>query len=386
MIPFIDLGAQQARIRDRINRGIATVLDHGAYIMGPEVKAIETRLAKAAGTRHCISCSSGTDALILALLAHGLSPGQGVIVPSFTFAASAEVMPVLGAVPVFAEVDAATFNLDPSRLDDTLRAGHEADIEIVGIIGVGLFGQPADYNAIQAFASEHGMWVIDDAAQSFGAALNNVPVGRLAETTCTSFFPAKPLGCYGDGGAVFTDDDKKAEIMRSCRIHGMGRTRYENVRIGMTARLDTIQAAVLDAKLDIFEDELVSRQAAAERYAACLSGIVETPLLADGATSTWAQYTVKLPSGTDREAVVTALLEQGVPSAIYYPVPMHEQPPYQHYPASASGLQVTADLCKRVLALPMHPYLEDETQQRIAAALESALATAGAASPEIASA
>ena len=230
------------------------------------------------------------------------------------------------------------------------------------------------------------MWVIDDAAQSFGAALNNVPVGRLAETTCTSFFPAKPLGCYGDGGAVFTDDDEKAEIMRSCRIHGMGRTRYEHVRIGMTARLDTIQAAVLDAKLDIFEDELVSRQAAADRYAACLSGVVETPVLADGATSSWAQYTVKLPSRTDREAVVVALREQGVPSAIYYPVPMHEQPPYRHYPAPAGGLQVTADLCERVLALPMHPYLEDETQQRIAAALESALATAGTASPEIASA
>ena len=198
MIPFIDLGAQQARIRDRIDKGIASVLDHGAYIMGPEVTAIETRLAEAAGTRHCISCSSGTDALILALLAHGLRPGQGVIVPSFTFAASAEVMPVLGAVPVFAEVDAATFNLDPARLEDALEAGRAANIDIVGIIGVGLFGQPADYRAIQAFASRHGMWVIDDAAQSFGAALDNVPVGRLAETTCTSFFPAKPLGCYGD--------------------------------------------------------------------------------------------------------------------------------------------------------------------------------------------
>ena len=258
MIPFIDLGAQQARIRDRIDRGIAAVLDHGAYHHGARGHGHRDASRGGAGTTPCISCSSGTDALILALLRARASPGQGVIVPSFTFAASAEVMPVLGAVPVFAEVDAATFNLDPSRLDDALQAGREADIEIVGIIGVGLFGQPADYNAIQAFASEHGMWVIDDAAQSFGAALNNVPVGRLAETTCTSFFPAKPLGCYGDGGAVFTDDDEKAEIMRSCRIHGMGRTRYENVRIGMTARLDTIQAAVLDAKLDIFEDELVA--------------------------------------------------------------------------------------------------------------------------------
>ncbi|RZO29933.1 MAG: DegT/DnrJ/EryC1/StrS aminotransferase family protein, partial [SAR116 cluster bacterium] len=349
MIPFIDLASQQARIRERIDHNLATVLDHGAYIMGPEVLAIEARLAQSAGTKHCISCSSGTDALILALLAQGLRPGQGVIVPSFTFAASAEVMPVLGAVPVFAEIDPQTFNLDPAGLAAAMTAASAAGVEIVGIIGVGLFGQPADYTAIGAFAAANGLWVIDDAAQSFGASWDGVPVGQLADLTCTSFFPAKPLGCYGDGGAVFTDDDDKAEIMRSCRIHGMGRTRYENIRIGMTARLDTMQAAVLDAKLDIFEDELARRQQVAERYAAMLGNLVETPRLAAAATSSWAQYTIKLPEGADRDHVATVMRAHDVPTAVYYPVPMHQQPPYRNFPVADGGLDVTSDLCARVL-------------------------------------
>ena len=373
MIPFIDLASQQARIRARIDANLATVLDHGAYIMGPEVLAIEARLAQSAGTKHCISCSSGTDALILALLAQGLRPGQGVIVPSFTFAASAEVMPVLGAVPVFAEVDPHTFNLDAANLGAAMTAASAAGVEVVGIIGVGLFGQPADYTAIGAFAAANGLWVIDDAAQSFGASWDGVPVGQLADLTCTSFFPAKPLGCYGDGGAVFTDDDDKAEIMRSCRVHGMGRTRYENIRIGMTARLDTMQAAVLDAKLDIFEDELARRQQVAERYAAMLGNLVETPRLAGAATSSWAQYTITLPKGADRDHIAAVMREQGVPTAIYYPVPMHEQPPYRNFPVAGGGLEVTSDLCARVLALPMHPYLEASVQEQIAAALATAL-------------
>ena len=373
MIPFIDLASQQARIRERIDQNLATVLDHGAYIMGPEVLAIEARLAEIAGTKHCISCSSGTDALILALLAQGLRPGQGVIVPSFTFAASAEVMPVLGAVPVFAEVDPQTFNLDPTGLGAAMDAARAAGVEVVGVIGVGLFGQPADYTAIGAFAAENGLWVIDDAAQSFGASWNGVPVGQLADLTCTSFFPAKPLGCYGDGGAVFTDDDDKAEIMRSCRVHGMGRSRYENIRIGMTARLDTMQAAILDAKLDIFEDEVTRRQQVADRYMAMLGNLVETPRLAAAATSSWAQYTVKLPEGSDRDHIAAVMKAHDVPTAIYYPVPMHGQPPYRNFPVAGGGLAVTSDLCARVLALPMHPYLEASVQERITAALETAL-------------
>lgn len=385
MIPFIDLASQQARIRSRIDANLATVLDHGAYIMGPEVLAIEARLAQSAGTKHCISCSSGTDALILALLAQGLRPGQGVIVPSFTFAASAEVMPVLGAVPVFAEVDPHTFNLDAANLGAAMTAASAAGVEVVGIIGVGLFGQPADYTAIGAFAAANGLWVIDDAAQSFGASWDGVPVGQLADLTCTSFFPAKPLGCYGDGGAVFTDDDDKAEIMRSCRVHGMGRTRYENIRIGMTARLDTMQAAVLDAKLDIFEDELARRQQVAERYAAMLGNLVETPRLATAATSSWAQYTITLPQGADRDHIAAVMREQGVPTAIYYPVPMHEQPPYRHFPVAGGGLEVTSDLCARVLALPMHPYLEASVQEQIASALATALGEGSVATGGIAS-
>jgi dTDP-4-amino-4,6-dideoxygalactose transaminase len=373
MIPFIDLAAQQGRIRPKIDANLAKVLDHGGYIMGPEVLAIEARLAEYAGVKHCISCSSGTDALILALLALGLKPGQGVIVPSFTFAASAEVMPVLGAIPVFAEVDASSFNLDPAKLGDALQTARAQDIDVVGIIGVGLFGQPADYHAIAAFARDEGLWVIDDAAQSFGASRNSTRVGQLADITCTSFFPAKPLGCYGDGGAVFTNDDAEAEIMRSCRIHGMGKTRYDNVRIGMTARLDTMQAAVLDAKMDIFDDELAARQKVADGYQARLGNSVETPRLDAGATSSWAQYTVKLPVGTDRDKLADALRQKNVPSAVYYPIPMHEQPPYQRFPVAQSGLGVTADLCSRVLALPMHPYLDDDMLDQIANALKDSL-------------
>ncbi|HCD21137.1 MAG TPA: aminotransferase DegT, partial [Alphaproteobacteria bacterium] len=264
-------------------------------------------------------------------------------------------------------------------LPAALSAGRASGARIVGIIGVGLFGQPADYDAINAFAAAEGLWVIDDAAQSFGASWNGAKVGTLASMTCTSFFPAKPLGCYGDGGAVFTDDDDEAEIMRSCRIHGMGKTRYEYDRIGMTARLDAMQAVILDAKLDIFEEELTMRQQVANQYADRLAHLAEVPQLASQATSSWAQYTVKLPAGCDRAIVMKTLADHDVPSAIYYPVPMHRQSPYSSYPVSADGLQITATLCGQVLALPMHPYLEAATQDHIAGALATAIA-AGSAS------
>lgn len=365
-IPFIDLKSQQSRIRDKIEAGFAAVLDHGVYIMGPEIHALEARLGAWSGARHNISCSSGTDALLLALSGLQLRPGDGVIVPSFTFAASCEVMPVMGAIPVFAEVEPNSFNLDPNRLDAALASASKAGIKIVGIIGIGLFGQPANYPAIMAFAALHDLWVIDDAAQSFGASWQGKSVGRLADVTCTSFFPAKPLGCYGDGGAVFTDDDEIAAIIRSCRIHGMGKTKYENVRIGMTGRMDTMQAVVLDAKLDIFADELGARQAVADRYASILGNLLETPPLSANVTSSWAQYTVKLPHGIDRDEFCAKLGAAGVPNAIYYPIPVHRQPPYQHYPVASDGLAVTHDLCDRVLALPMHPYLSAETQNTIA--------------------
>ena len=372
-IAFIDLAQQQARIRDKIDAGLTAVLNHGAYIMGPEVSALESRLGDWTKAAHNISCSSGTDALLLALHGLELQPGQGVIVPSFTFAASAEVMPTMGAIPIFAEVEADSFNLDPNKLEAALAAGKAANIDVVGIIGVGLFGQPANYDAIRTFANAHDLWLIDDAAQSFGAQWQGRPVGQLADVTCTSFFPAKPLGAYGDGGAVFTDDDKIADIIRSCRIHGMGKDKYENIRIGMTGRLDSMQAVVLDAKLDIFEEELVLRQAVADRYQTLIGDVVDAPRLAAGATSSWAQYCIKLPKTSNRDHVIKHLGASGVPTAIYYPIPMHQQPPYKAFPQSQCSLGVTLDLCRRVLALPMHPYLDEAQQQHIAAELRNAL-------------
>ena len=376
-IPFIDLKSQQARIRDKIDTGLAAVLDHGAYIMGPEIMALEERLAKWSGAKHNISCSSGTDALLLALHGLGLKPGQGVIVPSFTYTATAEVMPVMGAIPVFAEVDPVTFNIDPTQLDAAFVAARDADVKIVGIIGVGLFGQPANYQAIMQYAEANNLWLIDDAAQSFGASMNRHKVGTLAHVTCTSFFPAKPLGCYGDGGAVFTDDDGIAEIIRSCRVHGMGINKYQNVRIGMTGRLDTMQAVVLDAKLDIFAEELALRQQVADRYQDKIGNIVETPSLAVGASSSWAQYTIKLLDGVDRDAVSSKMQAAGVPTAIYYPVPMHCQPPYSHFPVAGGTLQTTDRLSKCVISLPMHPYLDEDTQNIIVSTLKDALRSAG---------
>ena len=372
-ITFIDLAHQQARIRGKIDAGLTAVLDHGAYIMGPEVGALERRLRDWTKATHNISCSSGTDALLLALHGLELQPGQGVIVPSFTFASSAEVMPTMGAIPIFAEVEADSFNLDPNKLGAALAAGQAANIDVVGIIGVGLFGQPANYDDIRTFANAHNLWLIDDAAQSFGAQWRGRPVGQLADVTCTSFFPAKPLGAYGDGGAVFTNNDKIADVIRSCRIHGMGKDKYENIRIGMTGRLDSIQAVVLDAKLDIFEEELTLRQAVADRYQTLIDDTVDVPRVSAGATSSWAQYCIKLPKASIRDHVIKHLEANGVPTAIYYPIPMHQQPPYREFPQSQCGLGVTLDLCRRVLALPMHPYLDEAQQQHIATTLQNAL-------------
>jgi dTDP-4-amino-4,6-dideoxygalactose transaminase len=372
-IAFIDLAQQQSQIRDKIDAGLAAVLNHGAYIMGPEVGALESRLGEWTKTTYNISCSSGTDALLLALRGLDLQPGQGVIVPSFTFAASAEVMPIMGATPIFAEIEADSFNLDPNKLDGALAAGKAANIDVVGIIGVGLFGQPANYDEISRFATAHDLWLIDDAAQSFGAQWNGRPVGQLADVTCTSFFPAKPLGAYGDGGAVFTNDSKIADIIRSCRVHGMGENKYENIRIGMTGRLDSMQAVVLNAKLDIFEEELVLRQRVADRYQKLIGDIVDTPRLHVGAKSSWAQYCIKLPKTSSRENVIKHLGAKGIPTAIYYPIPMHQQPPYKVFPKSQCGLGVTLDCCSRVLALPMHPYLDEAQQRYVASELHDAL-------------
>lgn len=372
-IAFIDLAAQQSRIRPLLDTRLQQVMDRGDYIMGQEVGELEAALSARLDGVQAISCSSGTDALILGLLGLGVRPGDGIIVPSFTFAASAEAIAVLGASPVFAEVEEASFNLDPDQLEGALSAGRKAGLNMVGIMAVGLFGQPANLPALSAFAEQHGLWLLDDAAQSFGASWNKKPVGQFGAVTATSFFPAKPLGCYGDGGAIFTADDTIAEIARSCRIHGQGHDKYENVHIGMTARLDTMQAAVLLAKLEIFDDELIKRQQVAERYHKLLEDIVRTPKLAPEASSSWAQYVIRLPQGTDRTALQSAMKAQGVPTAIYYPRPMHTQPVYQRYPVTLSGLSRTEAMAGDVLALPMHPYLEKHAQMQVVQALETAL-------------
>ena len=333
-IRFIDLETQQARIRDRLDAAIARVLAHGQYIMGPEVAELEARLSAFCGAPHAVACASGTDALALALMALGVRPAEAILIPAFTFAATAEVVPLLGAVPVFVDVHADTFNLDPASLEAGIHAARRAGLRPVGVIAVDLFGQPADYDAIQEVAQAHGLWVIADAAQSFGADWRGRKVGTLAELTTTSFFPAKPLGCYGDGGAVFTDDPELAAVLRSLRVHGQGEDKYDNVRIGMNGRLDTVQAAILLAKLEIFADEILARQRAAARYDALLGGLVATPILRANVSSTWAQYTIR---SSDRDALRRRLAAAGIPTAVYYPRPLHRQTAYRDFPVAEGG-------------------------------------------------
>jgi dTDP-4-amino-4,6-dideoxygalactose transaminase len=371
-LPFIDLQAQRHRLGDRVDRAIARVLEHGRYILGPEVAELERQLAAFCGARHVIGCSNGTDALVLALRAKGVAPGDAVLVPSFTFAATAEAVALVGATPVFLDVAEDSFNLDPAGIAAGVTAAKAAGLNPRGIIAVDLFGQPADYDALADAASAHGLWLMDDAAQSFGAAWRGRKVGTLAEITTTSFFPAKPLGCYGDGGAVFTDDDELADLLRSLRVHGQGADRYDNVRIGINGRLDTLQAAILIEKLAIFPEEIIARDRIAARYDAALGDVAIVPRVAPGATSVWAQYTVRLP-GHDRDAVAKVLAAAGIPTAIYYPIPLHRQQAYRHYPIAGNGLPASDRLAGDVLSLPMHPYLDAATQDRIVAALHRAV-------------
>jgi dTDP-4-amino-4,6-dideoxygalactose transaminase len=375
-IQFIDLEAQQARIRDRLDAALGRVLAHGQYIMGPEVADLEGRLSAFCGAAQTIACASGTDALALALMALGVRRGDAILVPTFTFAATAEVVPLLGAVPVFVDVDADSFNLDPEGLEAGIAAARRAGLRPAGIIAVDLFGQPADYDAIHEVAQAHDLWVIADAAQSFGAGWRDRKVGTLAKLTTTSFFPAKPLGCYGDGGAVFTDDPELAAVIRSLRVHGQGEDKYDNVRIGINGRLDTLQAAILLAKLDIFADEVEARQRAAGRYHALLAGLAATPSVRQGASSTWAQYTIRSP---ERDELRNRLTAAGVPTAVYYARPLHRQTAYRDFPVADGGCPMAERLAAEVLSLPMHAYLDAATQEKIAVALcASSVATAKA--------
>ena len=363
MIPFIDLKTQQKHIRSKIDNRIKRVLDHGQYILGPEVKELENELSKFSNSKHVLCCSSGTDALLLALLGLKLKPGDGVIVPSFTFASSAEVMPLLGAIPIFIDVEETTFNLDPTKLKDTLDTANEMGVKVKGIMSVGLFGQPADMKPIKDFAIKNDLWVLDDAAQSFGGEYDNQKVGNLCEVTATSFFPAKPLGCYGDGGAIFTNDEEIYEIANSSHVHGMGKSRYEYDRIGMNARMSTIQAAILLEKLEIFPDEINKRQEVVDSYNKHLSKLdlgLKLPYLKDKFKSSWAQYTVILPDDINRELLQEKLKLKNVPTAVYYPIPLNEHKPYDLYPISKAGLETTYKLSKTVLSLPMHPYLQEK--------------------------
>jgi dTDP-4-amino-4,6-dideoxygalactose transaminase len=372
-IPFIDVAAQRRRLGDKIDVAVARVLDHCQFILGPEVRALEQALAEFCGARHVVSCASGTDALALVLMAKDIGPGDAVICPSFTFCATAEMVVLLGATPVFADVDEATFNISPASVVRAIAAAKKAGLTPRMILPVDLFGLPAEHQALNAIAAEEKLFVLDDAAQGFGATIGNRKIGTLTDATTTSFFPAKPLGCYGDGGAVFTDDPEMAETLVSLRVHGQGRDKYDNVRIGLTARLDTIQAAVLIEKLKIFPDEIDARNRFAKRYAKALDGLVGVPKVPDGMTSIWAQYTIRIKPGT-RDAFAAALKAEGVPTAIYYPKPLHRMQVYGGFPCAEGGLPVTDRLADEVISLPMHAYLDEATQDRIIAAVRRAVA------------
>jgi len=371
-IPFIDVAAQRRRLGPAIDTAVARVLSHCQFILGPEVKAFETELAAFCGARHVVTCASGTDALVLALRAMGIGPGDTVLCPSFTFCATAEVVALVGATPVFVDVDAATFNIDAKRIAGAVAAAKEAGLKPKAIIPVDLFGLPVDQKAIAAAAKAENMLVLDDAAQGFGALHDNRRLGTFGQATATSFFPAKPLGCYGDGGAVITDDDVLAEALRSLRVHGQGTDKYDNVRIGLASRLDTIQAAILSEKLKIFPDEIDARNKAARRYGEGLGDVVTVPTVPAGSTSVWAQYTIRVAGGR-RDALAAALKAEGIPTAIYYPIPLHRQQAYKHFPVGKGGVAVSDRLAAEVISLPMHAYLDAATQDRIIDATRRAL-------------
>jgi dTDP-4-amino-4,6-dideoxygalactose transaminase len=371
-IALIDIAAQRRRLGRAIDDAVARVLTHCQFIMGPEVVAFEVALAAHCGARHAVTCASGTDALMLVLMARGIGPGDAVICPSFTFCATAEVAVLLGATPVFADVEAASFNLDSGSLARAVATARKLKLKPKAVIPVDLFGLPADHDAIAAIAKAEGLFVLDDAAQGFGATYKGHKLGAICDATATSFFPSKPLGCYGDGGAVLTDDASLVEVLRSLRVHGQGSDKYDNVRIGQASRLDSIQAAVLIEKLKIFADEIAVRGTVARRYSEGLADVATVPQVQVGATSVWAQYTIRV-SGGRRDGLVKTLKEKGIPSGIYYPIPLHRQQAYKSFPMADGGLAVSERLAGEVVSLPMHAYLDVPTQDRVIAAVRSAL-------------
>jgi UDP-2-acetamido-2-deoxy-ribo-hexuluronate aminotransferase len=378
---FIDLSFQQKRIKSKIEENIRKVLDHGKYIMGPEVSELEKKLADFVGVRHAIACASGTDALLMALMAYDVKPGDGILTSPFTFIATAEVISLLGAVPIFVDIDPGTFNIKPEFLIKAIEALKQSDDDIYplpkninrqgitpkGIISVDLFGLPADYKKINSIAKEHNLFVIEDAAQSFGAEYHGRKAGALADIACTSFFPAKPLGCYGDGGMCFTDGDDVSEIIDSLRVHGKGHHKYDNVRIGINGRLDTIQAAILLAKMSIFPEEIELRQTVVRRYSDLLAGqsSIIAPKISEGMTCAWAQYSLLAQDEAHRAKVQDRLKSIGVPTAIYYPKPLHLQPAFEFLEYDSGSFPTSENFSKRVFSIPMHPYLTMDDQRKI---------------------
>ncbi len=362
-IQFIDLKAQKDFLGEKIDNAIAKVFEHGKFIMGPEVKQFESQLCEFAQVKHAVSCSNGTDAISLALMAMGIGAGDAIFVPSFTFAASAETVALQGASPVFVDIDENSFNIDIEHLElaikDVLSKG---ELKPKAIIAVDLFGQIANYPRLREIADKYQLKLISDAAQALGSTLNGKQATYWADAVTTSFFPAKPLGCYGDGGATLTNDDELASIMQSLRVHGKGNDKYDNVHIGLNARLDTIQAAILIEKLAIFPEEIEKRNKIAARYNEELGDRFAVPFVMKGAISTWAQYTLKVKN---RDELQAKLKEANIPSAIYYPKPLHQQTAYKDYPQGGNGLPVSDRLASEVISLPMHPYMNEETQNYI---------------------
>ncbi len=360
---FIDLAAQRARISDKIDAAVSKVIREGKYILGPEVAEFERRLAEYVGVKHVVACANGTDALLIPLFALGVGRRDAVFCPSFTFAATAEVVALAGAEPVFIDIDADTYNMDTAQLKAAIAAVRaEGRLTPKAIIPVDLFGLSADYDAIEAIARDEGLAVIEDAAQAIGGSRQGKMCGAFGIVGSTSFYPAKPLGCYGDGGAMFTNDDELAEKLRSIAFHGKGESQYDNVRVGLNSRLDTIQAAILIEKLAILEDEMQARQRVAQRYEDGLAGVVKTAMIDNQSRSAFAQYAIE---SDDRDALKARLQENGIPSVIYYVKPLHQQAAYKHYPVAPGGLPVSESLPSRILCLPMHPYLSVEDQDRI---------------------
>jgi dTDP-4-amino-4,6-dideoxygalactose transaminase len=364
---FIDLAAQRARIQDKIDRAVASVITDGKYILGPQVTEFEKKLAQYVGVKHVVACANGTDALLIPLFAHGIGRGDAVFCPSFTFAATAEVVALAGAEPVFIDIDPDSYNIDIKHLNQAIEAiKSEGRLVPKAVIAVDLFGLAANYAEISKIAQRENLLIIEDAAQSIGGAHLGKMCGSFGDIASTSFYPAKPLGCYGDGGAMFTNDDAMVDVLRSFAFHGKGETQYDNIRIGLNSRLDTIQAAVLIEKLAILEDEMIARQRVAERYKKGLEGVVKIASIDPNSASAFAQYAIE---STDRDGLKAALQVKGIPSVIYYIKPLHLQTAYKNYPCGPNGLPVSESLSKRILCLPMHPYLSVEDQDRVIEAI-----------------